>query len=159
MLDEDRRLRLESTYRKVGPDLWRAVLAFAGGRAEIAGDAVAEAFTQAAGRLDEIRVLRPWLYRAAFRIAAGELKRTRDALRTPLTDTEDKGVEMEFNELLDQLNALSPAQRRVFVIREVFGYPTSETAVLLGSSEVAVRVHLHAARKRLRVQLEREDVR
>jgi DNA-directed RNA polymerase specialized sigma24 family protein len=57
------------------------------------------------------------------------------------------------------LRDLSPMQRGAFVLREVFGYDSSETASLLGSSEVAVRVHLHAARRRLRTFLDAESLR
>lgn len=64
---------LERLYREDGARLWRALLAFSGDR-EVASDAVAEAFAQALGRGDAIRQPDRWVWRAAFRIAAGELE-------------------------------------------------------------------------------------
>ena len=51
---------------------------------------------------------------------------------------------------------LSNAQRRAFVLRDVLGFPTREAAELARSSEIAIRVHLHAARRRLRELLQEE---
>ena len=66
--------RLEKLYRAEGGRLWRALVAFSGDR-EIASDSAAEAFTQALSRADEIHSPQAWIWRAAFRIASGELKR------------------------------------------------------------------------------------
>jgi len=63
---------LERLYRDRGDRLWRAVLAYSGDP-EVASDAVAEAFAQALRRGDAIRDLEAWLWRATFRIAAGDL--------------------------------------------------------------------------------------
>lgn len=154
MLDESGRGRLEVAYRSFGDDLWRAIVAYSGGSRDVADEAVAEAFAQAARGLGRIRDLRPWLFRAAFRIAAGELKRRGV---TPIGDPEDRRVDggtEEMTEMMELVHTLSPAQRRAFVLRDLLGYPTSEAATLTGSSEVSIRVHLHAARRRLRIQLE-----
>jgi DNA-directed RNA polymerase specialized sigma24 family protein len=62
-------------YREVGPQLWRAILVYAGGRREVADDAVGEAFARAIESDGVIRRPFPWLYRTAFRIAAAELRR------------------------------------------------------------------------------------
>jgi DNA-directed RNA polymerase specialized sigma24 family protein len=62
---------LEALYRLDGGRLWRAVLMYTGDR-EVASDAVAEAFAQALRRDQAIRDPR-WVWRAAFRIAVGEL--------------------------------------------------------------------------------------
>jgi RNA polymerase sigma factor (sigma-70 family) len=143
--------RLEVAYRRHGGDLWRAIYAFSGGSSDTADETVAEAFAQAARAISGIRDLRPWLYRAAFRIAAGTMGATRrrgdqalDHVDVPVVQgTED----IELNELTRQL---TPTQRKAFVLREVLGFSSSETAGLLGTSQVAVRVHVHAARTRLR---------
>jgi RNA polymerase sigma factor (sigma-70 family) len=155
MLDDDGRTRLETVYRDVGDDLWRAIFAYAGGRREIADDAVAEAFAQAARRLRSIRDLKPWVFRAAFKIAAGELQRR---TRTPAVERVDAVAydDRSVAEYVELTNELSPSQRRAFVLRDLLGYPTADAAMLLGTSEVSVRVHLHAARKRLRGALEEE---
>jgi RNA polymerase sigma factor (sigma-70 family) len=44
---------------------------------------------------------------------------------------------------------LTPLQRTVFLLRDVYGYSASETAVRLGLSEGAVKAALHRARKGL----------
>jgi DNA-directed RNA polymerase specialized sigma24 family protein len=64
---------VESVYREQGTRLWRAVFASTGNR-EVADDAVAEAFTQLLHRGDEIREADKWVWKVAFRIAAGQLK-------------------------------------------------------------------------------------
>ena len=89
--------------------MWRAVLAFAGDP-EVAADSVAEAFAQALRRGDAIRDPGRWVWRAAFRIAAGELKlrRTTTALGPP------QGwyaLDTEAMELIETLKRLPPKQR------------------------------------------------
>ncbi len=146
MLDDDARQRLERAYRDHGPDVWKAVFAYSGGRRDVADEAVAEAFAQAGRGLARIRDLRPWLFRAAFKIAAGELKRSPEPPRDVLRQGSDLGIV----ELLDLARTLTRAQRQAFALRDVLGFSGRDTAKLMGTSEVTVRVHLHAARRRLR---------
>ncbi len=121
----------------------------------MADEAVAEAFAQAGRRVDAIRELRPWLFRAAFRIAAGELKPKHTLMSDPPSETmaSNDGT----SELMELTKRLTNAQRRAFVLRDVLSFSTSEAAALTGSSEVAIRVHLHAARRRLRELLQEES--
>lgn len=72
MPTDGREVELERLYREEGARIWRALVAHTGDR-EIAADAVAEAFAQALHRGDEVKAPGPWLWRAAFRIAMGEL--------------------------------------------------------------------------------------
>jgi RNA polymerase sigma-70 factor (ECF subfamily) len=155
VLSERARRDLEAAYREWGADMWRAVFAYSGGVAEVADEAVAEAFAQAAARLESVRDLRPWLFTAAFRIAAGELQRRRRA--APFVDTGTVALDGSDVELLDLVGRLPPRRRAAFALREVLGFTTRETAELLGASEVAIRVRLHAARRRLRSQLNEEE--
>ncbi|MGH2528884.1 MAG: RNA polymerase sigma factor [Actinomycetota bacterium] len=155
MLDDEGRRRLESAYREFGSELWRAIHAFAGGRQDVADEAVAEAFAQAGRRVEAIRSLRPWIFRAAFRIASAELGRVRRA--SSLSEVGDApAAEEGSGAILERLAGLSPRQRRVFLLRDVLGYSTRESAELLSVSDVSVRVHLHAARRRLRELLSTE---
>jgi RNA polymerase sigma-70 factor (ECF subfamily) len=145
---------LERLYRQDGTRLWRALVAFCGDR-EVASDAVAEAFAQALGRGDDLRDPQRWVWRAAFRIAAGELKdRRRFQAQAP-----DPGYEMEEPpaRLVAGLARLSPNQRAALVLHHYAGYPTKEIAGILGSSAATVRVHLSRGRKRLRGILEEPD--
>jgi RNA polymerase sigma-70 factor, ECF subfamily len=143
---------LERLYRERGDRLWRAVLAYAADP-EVASDAVAEAFAQALRRGTAIRDPEAWVWRAAFRIAAGEL-----------ADRRRRGAEIPgaggayvvpepADELVRALRALSPKQRASLVLHHYAGYPVKEVAAILGSSSAAVRVHLSQGRKRLRALL------
>jgi RNA polymerase sigma-70 factor (ECF subfamily) len=147
--------RLEGVYRRDGPDVWRAIYAFAGGSRDVADETVAEAFAQAARGIGAIRDLRPWVYRAAFRIAAGVMANERRRRSDTLAGVDRAGAEATAGVELDALlHRLTMSQRKAFVMREVIGFSTRETASMVGGSEVAVRVHVHAARKRLRAMYE-----
>jgi RNA polymerase sigma-70 factor (ECF subfamily) len=145
---------LESLYRKDGERLWRAVAAYTGDR-EIANDAVAEAFAQALARGSALRDPMAWIWRVAFRVAAGELKdRTRGGGSAPEAIV---GPEEPLTDLLAALRALSPKQRAAVVLHHYAGYPVKEVAGIIGSTSAAVRVHLSQGRKRLRGLLEAHD--
>jgi hypothetical protein len=60
----------------------RAILAYSGGRRDVADDAVAEAFARTIERDDQVRDPKAYLYRLAFRIASAELRRDGDASET-----------------------------------------------------------------------------
>ena len=156
MLDAAGRARLEAAYREAGSSLWRAIFAYSGGLADIADEAVAEAFAQAGQRLDLIRDIKAWVHSAAFHIANELLRQRREAISLdqitePLAPAGSSQADFDLaTELAAISHLLSPKQRMAFIMRGVLGYRTSETARLLDMSEVAVRVHLHAARRRLR---------
>jgi RNA polymerase sigma-70 factor (ECF subfamily) len=162
-VDETRELErdrdLERLYREQGDRMWRSVLAFAGDP-EVASDAVAEAFAQALKRGGAIRDPERWLWRAAFRIAAGELKaRPRHSIVTDSTVADEGIYEMEepARDLVAALAKLSERQRASVVLHHAAGYPVKEIAAILGSTNAAVKVHLSRARKRLRELLEDGD--
>lgn len=64
----------DAIWRASSRVVWRAVYAYAGGQAEIADDAVAEAFARAIERDGEVRDPRSHVFRIAFRLAAAEMK-------------------------------------------------------------------------------------
>src|ERR671919_410581 len=68
---------IEQLFRAEAPNIWRALLAYSGGRREIADEAVAEAFARAIVYHGKIRRPVGWLYRVAFRLAAAEMRRQR----------------------------------------------------------------------------------
>jgi RNA polymerase sigma-70 factor, ECF subfamily len=148
--------RLERVYREHGDRLWRAVLAFAGDP-EVASDAVAEAFAQVLRRGDEVREPDRWVWRAAFRIARGELKDRRGrGLSFPLRE-ERYGMDTETVELIEALRRLPSKQRASVVLHHGAGYPVREVAAIIGSTPAAVRVHLSRGRRRLRDLLGGDD--
>ena len=141
---------LERLYREHGDRLWRAVLAYAGDR-RIADDAVAEAFTQALRRGSELRDPLAWVWRVAFRVAAGELKERSRIVGEPM----ERGYEDPegATDVIEALRRLSPKQRGAIVLHHYAGYPVREVASILDSTAPAVRVHLSAGRKRMRALL------
>lgn len=145
---------IERLYREQGDRLWRAVLLYAGDH-EVASDAVAEAFAQALRRGEAIRSPDLWVWRTAFRIAAGELKRRRDMSDMPVESAYE--LPAETAELLVALPHLSPKQRASVILHYHAGYSLKEVAAIIGSTPSAIGVHLSRARKRLREELGDED--
>ncbi len=88
-------------------------------------------------------------------------------LPEPLLTTPDAGEDVEMAEsvsmaMLVVLETLSPLERAVFVLREVFGYSNGEVAEVLDRSEASVRQLAHRARehveaRRPRFQTSREE--
>ncbi|GID79438.1 RNA polymerase sigma24 factor [Paractinoplanes deccanensis] len=62
--------------------------------------------------------------------------------------TLDESVTMAFLVVLD---AMTPAERVVFVLHDVFGYPFAEVAEIVGRTPVACRKLASSARKRVRL--------
>jgi RNA polymerase sigma-70 factor (ECF subfamily) len=142
---------VESVYRQDGDRLWRSLFAFAGNE-EVASDAVAEAFAQALRRGAAIRDIRGWVWRAAFRLAAGDLKRQSSLSRGPLPEGAVHDLHAD-DELLVALQELTPQQRAVIVLHYYADCPVREVARRTGINPLAVRAHLSRGRKRLRVLL------
>jgi RNA polymerase sigma-70 factor (ECF subfamily) len=143
---------LEQLYREDGGRLWRAILAYSGDR-EVANDAVAEAFAQALRRGDAIHRPQAWVWRAAFRIAAGEMANRARFIRAhqnspPAVHAEP--LEDPSGILMTALRKLSPKQRGALILYHYAGYPVLDVARILGSTSGAVRVHLSKGRRRLR---------
>jgi RNA polymerase sigma factor (sigma-70 family) len=137
---------LEGVYEQQGAPLWRAVYLYSGDR-EVASDAVAEAFAQALRR-DNLRSPDRWIWRTAFRVAAGDLaKRRREAHGFAEVAYE---LPDDTAELLLALPRLSPKQRAAIVLHYQSGYSLKEVAEIIGSTPSAVGVHLHRGRRRLR---------
>jgi RNA polymerase sigma-70 factor, ECF subfamily len=148
------RSEVERIYREHGEHMLRTLLAFSGDP-EVAREAVAEALAQALARGPALRDPLAWTWRAAFRIARGELKRRRavgpPALQRPY-EIPEPAVE-----LVAALRSLSPSQRAAIVLHHVADRPVREVAAILGTSQAAVRVHLSRGRRRLRELLEETD--
>jgi RNA polymerase sigma-70 factor (ECF subfamily) len=137
---------VEALYRAHGARIWRAVLAFAQDP-EVASDAVAEAFAQVIVRGEAVRSPAAWVWRSAFRIAAGMLKeRSRS---TPLIGTESYEMPDGARDLVASLAKLPPKQRAAVILFYYADYPISEIADILRSNPLAVRVNLSRGRKRL----------
>jgi len=107
---------------------------------------------------------RPWLVRVALNLARDELRRRkRRAYKEPLPDDElvepahEPAATTGRYELVESvsiafllaLEALSPAQRAVLLLRDVFEYTSAEAAEALDLGEANARVLLHRARHAL----------
>ena len=146
---------IERVWREHGPRLWRSLVAFGGDR-ELASDAMAEAFAQALGRGEGIQAHDRWIWRAAFRIAAGELK---ERARVGIGEVRPAAapVPEPVADLVRALRTLSPNQRAAAVLSLYADFSTADVARILTCSQATVRVHLSQARRRLRAALEDAD--
>jgi RNA polymerase sigma-70 factor, ECF subfamily len=139
---------IEAVYRDQADRLWRALYAFAG-NAEIASDAVAEAYAQVINRGAAVRDPGAWTWRAAFRIASGALKSQR-------TDIQRGGGSVEHvdryadPDLMAALTKLPDGQRAAVILFYLGDMPVREIAERLGSNSLAVRANLSRGRRRLR---------
>jgi RNA polymerase sigma-70 factor (ECF subfamily) len=145
---------LEGVYRLHGKRLWWALLAFTGDR-EIASDAVAEAFAQALRAGDRIRSPADWVWRVAFRIAAGELKDRRRFGKQEVEGSYE--LDERAQGVVDALSRLSAKQRMAVILHYYAGYTAREIAAMTGLAAATVAVHLHRARRKLRELLEDHD--
>jgi RNA polymerase sigma-70 factor (ECF subfamily) len=142
---------VESVYREDGDRLRRALYAFAGTE-DVASDAVAEAFAQALRRGSAIRDVRSWVWRSAFRLAAGDLKRQSNLSRGPMPHGAFHDAHPD-EQLLAALQGLTPQQRAVIVLHYYVDCPVREISRRTGINPLSVRAHLSRGRKHLRVLL------
>jgi RNA polymerase sigma factor (sigma-70 family) len=163
-LETDRRLLWGLCYRMTG-------------NAADADDLVQETFVRAIEKPPQRtnEPLRPWLMRVAMNLSRDLLRRRKrqryvgpwlpspvptdeenPASYEPPAPTEDSPVarydlkeSISFAFLL-ALEALSPSQRAVLLLRDVFDYSTSDTAGALDLSETNVKVLLLRARRKMK---------
>ncbi len=134
-----------------------------------AEDAMQQAWVQAYLHLAEFQgnaAFSTWLVRIAANEALQRLRRRGPLAPVPISgdeedamspgaDPEERAAAREAIELLERaVDALPPHHRLVFVLREVEGLSTAETAAALGVAEDAAKVRLHRAKAALRLALE-----
>lgn len=145
--------------------LWGLAYRMTGSAAD-ADDVVQDTFERAAAhpppRLDE--PLRPWLVRVAMNVARDSLRRRKQRgyvgpwLPSPVDGEPEAPAESasdaryELHEsasyaFLLALEALTPPQRAVLLLRDVLDYSVRETSEALGLSPVNVKVIHHRARR------------
>ena len=138
---------VERVFREHSEKLWRSVFLLSGDP-EVTSDAVAEAFAQALQRGNAIAAVDRWVWRAAFRIALGELKRRGRDL--PLSDEAIAVLPPDTVDLMRALPSLTPKQAGAVILHHYAGYSNRDTAAILGSTTAAVGVHLERGRRKLR---------
>ncbi len=151
----------EQVYMETAPRLWRSLVGFTAD-VDVANDAMSEAFAQGIRRGTDVRDPAAWVWRAAFRIAAGEMKERRAAAASAAPVLELAGdpqevTLVETERLLGALRQLSPSQRASIVLHHYAGFSVREIAGIIDSTGPAVRVHLSRGRARLRALLEDSD--
>jgi RNA polymerase sigma-70 factor (TIGR02957 family) len=138
-----------------------------------AEDVVQDAWLRwSAADRDDVADPRAYLVRIASRLALDRLGSARSRRETyvgpwlpePLLTEQaaDPGEAVEVAEqvslaLLVVLETLSPLERAVFVLREVFGLPVAEVAAVVDRSEAAVRQVAHRAREHVQARQPRFD--
>jgi RNA polymerase sigma-70 factor, ECF subfamily len=153
------RQEIEQLYRDQGMRLWRA-LVLTTASPDMADDAVAEAFAQALRRGRQLRNPAAWVWRAAFNIAAGEMKERGRVI--PLDVAADvaavvpDGSPERLMDLVRALARLTHRQRVAVVLADYAGWSHRQIAGVLEVSVATVGVHAHRARQRLR-ELLQED--
>jgi len=153
--------------------LWGMCYRMTGSAAD-ADDIVQDTFVKALERppRDMEAPLRPWLVKVAMNLSRDQLRRRRrreysgpwlpspvftdgdgqSQLDPPISTDDSPGVRYDLVEsvtlaFLLALEALTPAQRAVLLLRDVFDYTTTETADALDMSEANIKVTLHRARR------------
>lgn len=153
MRTDGRQQEIGRLFEQESAKLWRSLLLHTAD-AEVAGDATAEAFAQLLRRGDAVRDPKAWVWRAAFRIADGELARRRSIPHDQAGSYEMPEPAFDLARALAQLPA---TQRRAVVLHHLGDLPVADIAAVMGTSRSAVAVHLHRGRKRLRELLETSD--
>jgi len=149
------RTDIEALYRADADRLWRAIYAFAGD-AEIASDAVAEAYAQLLHRGDGVRDPAAWVWRAAFRISLGQLK-TRSQAPDPSRDRTEHLDHYTDHDLLRAVSRLPMGQRAAVILFYYADLPIRQIADRLGTNSLVVRANLSRGRRRLRQLLGDRD--
>jgi RNA polymerase sigma-70 factor (TIGR02957 family) len=166
--DQHRRLLFTVAYQMLGSvadaedvvqDAWlRWSAADRGGVVDARAYLVRVATRLALDRMDSARARResyvgPWLPEPLLTGAAPV------ASAPPAPEPEDAAElgEQVSLALLVVLETLSPAERAVFVLREVFGMSVAEVAGSMGRTEAAVRQMAHRAREHVRARQPRFD--
>jgi RNA polymerase sigma-70 factor (ECF subfamily) len=153
--------------------LWGMCYRMTGSAAD-ADDIVQDTFVRALEKppADMEAPLRPWLVKVAINLSRDQLRRRRRReyagpwLPSPVLTEGDDGVVLDHRadkestpvtryDLMESvsmafllaLEALTPAQRAVLILRDVFDYSTNETAEALEMSEANIKVTLHRARR------------
>ena len=147
---EDRRARFERLYANYSPDI--AMYALRRVDREAAKDVVAETFTVAWRRLDDVPAeALPWLYGVARRVLANQRRSSRRliALRRKLESDASGGPELCDPDLADALRALPDEDREILRLVAWEGLTSAEAGTVLGCTASAARLRLRRARSRL----------
>lgn len=155
----------ELLMRRHNQRLYRAARAILRDESEVES-VLQEAYVLAFTHLDQFRGharFVTWLTRIAVHEALARCKDRRrfadlnemDELQSPDTGPEERAFQGELRQLLEaSIDRIPDAFRAVFVLRDVEGMSTADTAACLSIPEETVKTRLHRARQHLRRQLD-----
>ena len=145
-------------YGETAQPLWRYVARISGSAAS-ADDILQEtylSFLRSSFRSDDIKQVRPYLYKIATNLVYKRFHKTRHEVQAGA----DEGVrDATFNESIEMsqiFSKLSERERALLWLAYVEGYEHKEIAAILNINALSVRVLLHRARRRLAEHLEVE---
>ena len=170
--DEEAFDRIVEEYSSM---VWSLLTRFLGHRA-VREDLVQDAFlriVRARDRYQPTARFSTWLYRIVYNLAVNETQRRRtftsldqplgtDEGSSSLGDLQESGMEgpsadIEREDTIsavrDAIDALPESQRMALILAKYHDTPYSEIAVILDSSEKAIKSLVHRARENLREQL------
>lgn len=159
-----------AVVRRFRPRIYALALHLSGSASD-ADDIAQDAFVQAYRQLDRFEgrsQFFTWLYRITVNRALDAQRRQRRsgvslddtrvaaALQVDAPDDPRRALELRqtYASLLHALDALSPSLKSAVVLTTLQGLSYREAAVVLGTSESAIAVRIHDARKRLRRALD-----
>ena len=155
----------EALMRRYNQRVYRVVLSIAGNAGE-AEDVTQDAWVRAFEHLDQFAGrarFSTWLTRIAVHEAMARLRRlgrhvpiedSMETLRAPAPGPEQRTADHELRHVIEAALAVLPqVYRSVFMLREVEGLSTIETAACLDLNEETVKTRLHRARALLRNQI------
>ena len=153
--------------------LWGICYRMTGSAAD-ADDLVQDTFVKALQKppVDLEAPLRPWLVKVAINLSRDQLRRRRRLgyfgpwLPSPVSTEDESFLELNAQSATEKspvaeydlresltiafllaLEALTPTQRAVLLLRDVFEYSTAETADAVAMTQINVKVTLHRARR------------
>jgi RNA polymerase sigma-70 factor (ECF subfamily) len=157
----------ELLMRRHNQRLYRVVRSILRDESEIEG-VLQETYVRAFTHLDQFLGLArfsTWLTRIAVHEALHRRKRKRrtvdleeivDELASPEVGPEEHAFQTELRHILEtSIDRVPEAYRTVFVLRDIEGLSTAETAACLSIPDETVKTRLHRARRQLRRQVER----
>jgi RNA polymerase sigma-70 factor, ECF subfamily len=158
------RALFEVLMRRYNRAVYRAIRAILKNESEVE-DAMQQTYIAAFSHLDQFKgdaKFSTWLVRIAINAALARVRREKTEQgglemsdeRAAEADPEERVSTKEIIGLLeDSVEKLSESHRIVFMLRDVEGFDTAETAETLGVSEDVVKQRLHRARATIRKDL------
>lgn len=156
----------ELLMRRHNQRLYRVARSILRDEAEVE-DVLQEAYTNAFTHLDQFQGrarFSTWLTRIAVHEALHRSKRKRrltgseevvDEIESPEAGPEKGAFHGELREILEAaIDRVPEGYRTVFVLRDVEGFNTADTAACLSIPEETVKTRLHRARQQLRRELD-----